>query len=147
MANTEKLSSLVETVRVLNWEVRPKIAGAPEMNNAGNPLHTALTEIRNNEIAASQQIRSISLAETIAQQGKEDDVEEQAEASTIGSRQLLSEFGTAREAILSILRNISDEQWAESHSTATGERSYEAIVDGLIESDKKYVSQIHSAVA
>jgi hypothetical protein len=145
VANTEKLSSLVETVRILNWEVRPKIAGAPEMNKSGNPLHTALTGIRNNEIEASQQIRSMSLAETIAQQGMER-LDEQAEASTIGSRQLLSEFGTAREAILSILRNLSDDQWAAGQETATGERTYLGIVDGLIESDKKFVSQIQSAV-
>ncbi len=144
MANTEKLSKLVETVRILNWEVRPKIAGAPELNKAGNPLHTALTGIRNNEIEASQYIRSMSLAETVAQQAEER-LDEQAEASTIGSRQLLSEFGTAREAILSILRNLSDEQWAVGQKTAAGERTYEGIVDGLIESDKKYISQIQGA--
>ena len=145
MANTEKLSKLVETVRILNWEVRPKIASAPEMYQVGSALHSALTEIRNSEIEASQQIRSMSLAETIAQQNRER-VVEHAEASTIGSRQLLSEFGTAREAILSILRSLTDAQWTETHSTPTGDQTYEGIVDGLVESDKISVGKIQSAV-
>lgn len=146
MANTEKLSKLVETVRMLNWEVRPKINSTPGGNEAGNPLHSVLADIRNNEIRSSQLIRSMSLAET-ADQENMGRVVEQVQASTIGSRQLLSEFATAREAILSILRNLSDERWAETHETAEGSISYEDVVDQLIESDKKFVERIHSAAS
>ncbi len=146
MAHTDKLSELVQTVRELNWEVRPKISSTPGSNDAGSALHTALTALRNNEVRSSQLIRSMSLAEATddADPGR---VVEHAEADTIGSRQLLSEFATAREAILSILRNLPDEDWAASHETVDGSLTYEDVVDQLIASDKEHTGQIHSAIA
>ena len=146
MAYTDKVSELVQTVRMLNWEVRPKINTTPGGNAAGNPLHQALAALRNDEIRTSQLIRGMSLAETVAEQtgGR---VTEQAEASTIGSRQLLSEFATAREAILSILRNLSDAQWVETLATPDGDQTSEEVVDGLIESDKRHISQIQNAAS
>lgn len=147
MAHSDKISELVQTVRLLNWEVRPKISTASAGELEGSSLHNALTEIRNNEIRTSQLIRGMSLSES--GQATEDvgDVLEHVDASTVGSRQLLSEFGTARESILSILRNLTDEAWAEAQETYEGTWSYEQIVDELIESDRKFLEQIRSAVA
>ncbi|CAN5513888.1 hypothetical protein BH23CHL2_BH23CHL2_14920 [soil metagenome] len=144
MERSDKLSELVQTVRILNWEVRPKITSASARELEGSTLHKALTEIRNNEIQVSQLIRGISLSEEGEATEDAGDVLEHVEASTIGSRQLLSEFGTARESILSILRNISDEEWNETHETYEGTWSYEEIVDRLIESDRKNLGLIES---
>lgn len=146
MAKTDKLSAMVGTVRELNWEVRPKINNVPGGDPVGNPLHLALSELRENELKMSQLIRSMSLAETAAGQtgGR---VVEHADPTTIGSRQVLSEFATAREAILSILRTLPDAQWDETRATPTGERSYDGIVDDLIESDKGYLNRIKGAAA
>ena len=148
MTQTAKLSALVQTVRELNWEVRPKINNVPGGEPPANPLHVALSDLRENELRASQLIRGMSLAETAA--GMREDqlvVVEHADPTTIGSRQVLSEFATAREAILSIIRNLTDEQWQETHNTPEGDHTYEEIVDGLIESDKAFGERIKEAAA
>lgn len=142
MSRSDKLSELVQTVRILNWEVRPKITSASARELEGSPLHKALTDIRNNEIQTSQLIRGMSLSETGEATEDVGTVLEHVDASTIGSRQLLSEFGTARESILSILRNVSDDEWHEEHETYEGKWTYEEIVDRLIESDRKALSMI-----
>lgn len=146
MAHTDKLSELVQTVRMLNWEVRPKISSMTGGNEAGNALHTAVTDLRNNEIRTSQMIRTMSLVD-VADDSDPGRVVEHVEASTVGTRQLLSEFATAREAILSILRNLTDEQWAENHDTADGAKTYEDVVDDLIASDKQHIAAIQSATS
>ncbi|MEZ4573123.1 MAG: hypothetical protein R2849_22955 [Thermomicrobiales bacterium] len=136
---------MVQTVRKLNWEVRPKIASDPESNKAGHPLHQAIADIRNNEIRTSQLIRGMSLAEV----GVEEDVGqvvEHVEADTVGARQLLSEFGTAREAILSILRTLPENEWEEAHDTFRGDKSFQDIVDDLIASDREHVAKIEAAI-
>lgn len=147
MAHSDKISDLVQTVRLLNWEVRPKITSVSARELEGSALHNALTGIRNNEIRTSQLIRGMSLSETGQKTEDVGQVLEHVDASTIGSRQLLSEFGTARESILSILRNLSDEEWSEEQETYEGNWSYDQIVDELIESDRKYLDQIRSAGA
>lgn len=144
MAKSDKINELVQTVRKLNWEIRPKLNNTPGGNPPGNPMHTALTDIRNNEITMSQTIRNLSLAELDILVG-EGNIIEHSDAAKMSSRQLLSEFGTAREAILSLLRNFSDEDWSRSRETADGTTSIEQIVDDLIASDKQYVDRILSA--
>ncbi|HLT19110.1 MAG TPA: hypothetical protein VKZ96_06620 [Thermomicrobiales bacterium] len=146
MAKADKINELVQTVRKLNWEVRPKLTNTPGGNSPDDPLHRALTDLRNNEIQMSQQIRAMSLAESDVTVD-EANIIEHAEAAKVSSRQLLSEFGTAREAILSLLRNFSDEDWTREHSTSTGSVSIDKIVDDLIASDKQYMERIFSAAA
>jgi hypothetical protein len=75
----------------------------------------------------------------------EGNIIEHSDAAKMSSRQLLSEFGTAREAILSLLRNFSDDDWTSARETADGTTSIEQIVDDLIASDQKYVDQILNA--
>ena len=148
MTQIEKLSALVETVRELNWEIRPKINNVPGGDPPANALHIALSDLRENELQASQLIRSMSLAETAAGMSEDQlQVVEHPDPTTIGSRQVLSEFATAREAILSIVRNLTDDQWKETHRTPNGDRTYEELVDGLIESDKTFTKRIHDASA
>lgn len=60
----------------------------------------------------------------------------------VSSRRLLSEFGTAREAILSVLRTLDDSAWEVKRDTPNGERSLAEVIDELIESDRSYVSNV-----
>ena len=146
MTKTDKINELVQTVRTLNWEVRPKISNAPGGDPPGNPLHQALGELRNNEVTASQLIRSMSLSETAAQMSAEQEVTHDP-VDQVGTRQLLSEFATARESILSLLRNVSDEDWAQAHETPNGTKSMEQAVDDLISSDRALVERITKAAS
>lgn len=144
MENRSKINDLVQTVRLLNWEIRPKIDNTPGGNPPGNPLFLALVEIRDNEIQVSQTIRNMSLAEVDVLVG-EGNVIEHSAAAGLGARQILSEFGTAREAILSLLRVFSENDWSRTHDTPGGTKTVEEIIDDLIASDKRSLEKITNA--
>mgnify|MGYP001278174510 CR=1 FL=1 len=146
MAKADKINELVQTVRKLNWEVRPKLNNTAGGASEDDPLYQALVDLRNNEIKMSQQIRNMSLSEADVTVQRAD-VEELLQTKGVGPRQLLSEFGTAREAILSVLRNFTDEEWTREHNTTSGTISIEKMVDDLIASDKQHMERILSAVS
>jgi hypothetical protein len=141
VTKVEKVNELVQMVRTLNWEVRPKIGSTPGGDPSGNPVHQALGELRDQEIVASQTIRGMSLSETAAQMAVLQEATHEP-VDKVGSRQLLSEFGTARESILSLLRTISDEDWAQTHETPNGAKSMESVVDELIRTDRGLIERI-----
>lgn len=141
MAKNEKIDALVATVRDINHEVRPKISNKEGGDPPGNPLHMAIVELRDHEQGVSRQIRSLTLADLTARE----DVGELIEARSsdkIGTRQALAEFGTAREAILSILSQLNDEEWDQQRETDEGTISITKVIDDLIESDKKHMEKI-----
>jgi hypothetical protein len=146
VAKADKINELVQTVRKLNWEVRPKLNNTAGGASEDDPLYQALVDLRNNEIKMSQQIRNMSLSEADVTVQRAD-VEELLQTKGVGPRQLLSEFGTAREAILSVLRNFTDEEWTREHNTTSGTISIEKMVDDLIASDKQHMERILSAVS
>jgi hypothetical protein len=146
VSKVEKVNELVQMVRTLNWDVRPKLSNTPGGDPPGNPVHQALAELRDNEIIASQTIRGMSLSETAAQMAVQQETTHEP-PDRIGSRQLLSEFGTARESILSLLRTVSDEDWSREHDTPNGAKSMADVVEELISSDRGLVDRITSRVS
>lgn len=146
MAYQEKIDALVQTVRDVNHEVRPKISNTPGGDPPGNPLHEAIIEIRDHEQGVSRLIRSLTLADLTAREEVGQLIEGRSSAN-IGTRQALAEFGTAREAILSILSQLSDEEWDEQRETEEGAVSVTKVIDDLIESDKTYLKKIREQAA
>jgi hypothetical protein len=59
-------------------------------------------------------------------------------------RVLLSEFGTAREAILALVREMSDEQWEMDREGASGMTSIRAVIQDLVAQDQQFLSQLQS---
>ncbi len=146
VANIDKINELIQTVRILNWEIRGKLDNVPGGDPPENPLFRALADLRNNELTVSQTMRNMSLADTgvMIDQAA---VIELARAREMGARHLLSEFGTAREAILSLLRGFRDEEWTRPHGIEGGTITVEQLVDNLIESDKEHVERIRAAAS
>jgi hypothetical protein len=62
-------------------------------------------------------------------------------------RVLLSEFGTAREAILALVREMSDEQWEQERETPHGPMTVRAAIERLVEEDRKFMAEIEPALA
>lgn len=143
MSQLDRIDALIATVRDLNHQVRPKTKTVPGgEDGTDKQLHALLSEMRDNEYRASRNIKLLTLDET--QLAAQADVEAAYQpAEELSSRWLLSEFGTAREAILALVRErLSDEDWQRAHSTDEGSRSIEDEIDNLIESDKAYLAKI-----
>jgi hypothetical protein len=161
VAKTEKIDALISTVRELNHRVRPMLnegIGGGQGNQA--QAHTILGEMRNRELVASHGVKRVMLSnregidamEIKHMMGTDDariTLEEALEIhqdpEKLPTRVLLSEFGSAREAILSLVRELPDEQW-EAASSTLGEgdlNSVEAIVDNLIAEDQVAVRKIN----
>lgn len=143
MSNTERIDALVATVRDLNHAIRPNLSDAPGGDPPGNDVHTSLAKLREHEHSYSRLIRLMTLAEGAA--SSVGDTFEYLDPNAVSSRRLLSEFGTAREAILSVLRTLDDSAWELKRDTPDGERSVAEVIDELIESDRSYVSNVMQA--
>ncbi|MFW6075524.1 MAG: hypothetical protein ACOC9Y_08005 [Chloroflexota bacterium] len=78
-------------------------------------------------------------------QAQEEQVLDEDAAEKLSSRRLLSSFGTAREAILSILRIMDESEWDQERETEEGPMTVTQVVDELIESDKVLAKKVLDA--
>lgn len=161
MAKTDKIDALISTVRELNHRVRPSLnedIGGGQGNQA--EAHAIIGEMRNRELVASHGVKRMMLlnregVEAIEIQqmmGTEDariTLDEalaiHQDAADLPTRVVMSEFASAREAILSLIRETPDEQWDKSSgSQADGAlNSIAAVVDNLIDEDQKAMRKIN----
>lgn len=161
MPNTDKIDQLISTVRELNHQVRPKLTdeiGGGSGNMA--EVHTILGEMRNRELVSSHGIKRMMLSaregvdaqeiqNMMGTSGNRITLEEALaihdDAANLPTRQVMSEFASAREAILSLLRELPDSGWDTKSNNAAdeGQDSVGAVVDNLIADDKEKLARIH----
>lgn len=143
MAQTELIDSLITTYRELNNSVRQ----LPEdrlASGGGSSVRDLVRRLRDHELRFSQ-----ALKERIT--GVEmPDFGEGADAPVLGTESsydstavLLSQFGTARESTLAMLRGLAADDW---QGTTEGGRSIAASVQQLTEHDRRQMEQINSAL-
>lgn len=164
VAKTEKIDALIATVRELNHQVRPLLSGAVG-GGSGNlaEVHSIISEMRDRELLLSHSVKSMILLaregveahEVQAMLGTESArvTQEEAlaiheDAETLPTNVVMSEFSSAREAILSLIRELPDESWeAKSElTTEDGADSVEAVIDQIIAADKKAMDRISQLI-
>jgi hypothetical protein len=161
VAQNDKIDALIATVRELNHQVRPKLneeIGGGSGNMA--ELHKVLGEMRDRELISSHGVKRMILS---SREGVDDQeiqhmmgtsdaritLEEalaiHADTATLPTRVVMSEFASAREAILSLLRGLPEDDWTHKSTLAIdeGRDSVAAVVDSLIEDDRKAMEKIH----
>lgn len=160
MPNIEKIDALISTVRELNHQVRPKLSediggGSGSMAE----VHSIISEMRNRELISSHGIKRMILSaregvdaqeiqNMMGTAGTRITLEEalaiHEDAAELPTRVVMSEFASAREAILSLLRELPDAEWTTKSDLAIdeGQDSVLGVVDYLIGEDKKALSQI-----
>ena len=110
MPHADLIDSLIGTYRELNMKLRPLTDDrAAAKSSDGASLRDIVAQMRNRELIASQQLKFMMLADVA---GSAADVVDPASLVPVNGqplRSLLSEFGTAREAILAVVREMSDE--------------------------------------
>ena len=144
MAHEEFINRMIATYRDLNLLVRPIPEDVLNRRTGGEAsIRDQLQRLRDNELRFTQATKELLTGQTIP----EDLVDE---APIIGlehegdpSRVLLSQFGTARESLLAMLREMTEEQWSE---TRTGGRTMVARIEGLLENDQKVLTRVQSLV-
>lgn len=114
MSEHDLINDLITTYRNLNNKVRMLPEDRLTMaDGAGNSVRQAVTELRNSEMEFSQALKDsisgISKADMI--KGKPV-IGTESESDTTAS--IISQFGTARESTLAMLRTLTPEEWSKS---------------------------------
>lgn len=164
MSDTEKIDALIATVRELNHTVRPKLTGEVG-GGSGNlaEVHSIVGEMRDRELVTSHGVKRMILSNRegveadeirnmMGTSGAQITLEEalaiHEDAAVLPTRVVLSAFATAREAILSLLRDLPDEEWEKTAELALDEQrsSIAAVVDSLLADDKVAMERISRLV-
>jgi len=141
--HAEKIDALIATVRELNHTLRPMISNVPGGGDGvSRQVHPILGQMRDLELGAALRIQAMVVSEQLAR-----DEKYRMPLDEIGTRSLLSEFGTAREAVLASLQQLPDAQWDEAHETADGNVTVSSVVDELIASDETALAQLKQLAA
>ncbi len=143
MARTDMIDSLIATYRTLNLTIRPlDAARVAQAGGNGGSIVQLLQQARYDEITASQEIKLMTLAE-----GANMEIPEPPPSADLSNpKVLLSEFGTAREAILALVRELPEEGWSAERQGPNGTSSIQTVVERLIARDQQLVQTVQSAL-
>lgn len=144
MAHEELVNRMIATYRDLNLLIRPIPDDVLNRRTSGDAsIRDLMQGLRDGELRFTQSTKELLTGQTIPE-------DLQDEAPIIGlehegdpSRVLLSQFGTARESLLAMLREMSEEQWS---ATGPGGRTMVARIDQLLENDQKVLARVQSLV-
>jgi hypothetical protein len=148
VSQPELIDSLIATYRTLNMTVRPIAPEqAAQMPQNGQSLLEMVGDLRQKEIAASQALKLMALGETAF--GVGDGTVDSADqtppsANPTNVRVLLSEFGTAREAILAYIRELPAEEWTKDRASFHGATSVQQLVTQVVERDRQVLAQMQA---
>lgn len=137
LAHSDVIDSLIATYRNLNLKIRPLDSAIAASN--GSSLLEAISELRESEIRASQLIKLMTLGEVGAGMTVPDPP---PSANPSNVRTLLSEFGTAREAILATVREMSEEDLAADRPGFGQANSIRQVLEQLVARDQKVMQAI-----
>lgn len=143
MARTDTIDNLIATYRSLNLTIRPMDpARLAQAGGNGGSVIQLLQQARHDEIAASQELKLMTLAEGVSMEIPEPP----PSADDTNPKVLLSEFGTAREAILALVRELPEEGWTQQRQGPNGPTSVEAVVERLVARDQQLLQTVQSAL-
>lgn len=146
MAHSDLIDSLIGTYRTLNLTIRP-IANekASAVGAGGKSLLDVVADMRARELATSQLLKNMTMSDARAA-GSLGEIAVPEPFDDQDVRILLSEFGTAREAILALVRSMSDEQLDMERTGGEGASTIREVLDDLVARDKDILAQINSLV-
>ena len=113
MPDQELIDGLIATYRELNGKVRPLPEDRLRLKGgAGGSVREVVTRLRDSELRFSQALKERITGVAMPEMFGEDEAPvvgtESSEDSTAA---IISQFGTARESTLALLRSLPDEDW------------------------------------
>lgn len=144
MAHDDLINRMIATYRDLNLMVRPLSDDVLNQRANGQPsVRDHLQQFRDTELRFTQTTKEILTGQTIPEDLDEHTPTLGMEHDNDPSRVLLSQFGTARESLLAMLREMSDEQW---NITTSGGRTMLDRINRLLENDAKVTESIRGTL-
>lgn len=141
MPDQEIIEGLIATYRELNYRMRGD--GKALSGDAHEALVSTLRSLRDRELRASQAIKRILLGEAVDEDDEAPLLEtEFAESISHTPNVLLSQFGTAREATLAMVRELPDEEWNKVVQTPRGQMSLRDYLKTLVDRDRQRLEEI-----
>ena len=142
MAQQELIDGLIATYRDLNSRVRQLPEERLTMRDAnGATIRDVLIRLRDQELKFSQALKERISGGSVA------DMFSDVEAGVLGTESshdtsavVLSQFGTARESTLAMLRGLDQATWTD---TSAGGRSIVDSIRQLVEHDRRQVERIN----
>ena len=148
MPHADLIDSLIATYRELNLKLRPLTDDRAAVKGSdGASLRDVIAEMRNRELIASQQLKYMMLADVA---GAAAEVVDPGSIEPVNSqplRSLLSEFGTAREAILAVVREMSDDAMQREIPSPDGPMAIATFLKNLNDQDTQYRRKIDQLIA
>jgi hypothetical protein len=144
VAQTELIDSLITTYRELNNKVRQLPEEQLASGSSGSNVRDLVRRLRDHELRFSQALKERITGVEMPDFGAGADAPVLGtESSHDSTAVLLSQFGTARESTLAMLRGLGADDW---QGTAEGGRSIAASVQQLTEHDRRQMDLINSAL-
>ena len=141
MAEQELIDGLIATYRELNAKVRP----LPEerlrlRSDGGGSVREVLTRLRDSELRFSQALKERITGVPMPEMFGEDEVPVVGtESSEDTTATILSQFGTARESTLAMLRQLPEEDW---HRPIEGGQPVHTRIRQLLDNDRRQMERI-----
>jgi len=142
MSQMTLIDGLIATYRTLNMQVRP----LPEerlglANGRDGSVRETIRRLRDSELRFSQalkeRITGVPMPEFLHDEQPVIGTEHGEEDSTTV---LLSQFGTARESTLAMLRGLSDDEWSQS---IEGGKTITHRIEQLLQNDRVHLEKIN----
>jgi hypothetical protein len=142
VAQQDLIDGLIATYRELNNRVRPLPEERLTMRDAnGATIRDVLIRLRDQELKFSQALKERVTGGSVA------DLFSDVEAGVLGTESshdssavILSQFGTARESTLAMLRGLDPAGWTDS---SDGGRSIADSIRQLVQNDRRQVERIN----
>lgn len=140
MSEHDLINELIATYRNLNTKVRTLPEERLAMTDSkGNSVRKAVTQLRNSEMQFSQALKEAISGVPMPDVGEGDTPVIGTESESDTTAIIISQFGTARESTLAMLRGLAPEEWGKS---ASGGASIRQRLQEHIARDKQSLEQI-----
>jgi hypothetical protein len=137
----ELFNGLVATYRELNLKVRPLPEERLSMGQARETVRNVIIELRDDELRFSQALKNRLAGATMIDVFAPDEDVEMAEIPSPDdtTAEVLSQFGTARESTLAMLKGMPPEAWDDRGS---GNLTIREAVEDLRINDARHLERI-----
>ena len=141
MGEQELFNGLIATYRDLNLKVRPLPEERLSLRSGRESVRRIIVDMRDDELRFSQALKDrlggASMIDVLAHRGE--DVELEIPSPDDTTVEVLSQFGTARESTLAMLRGMPPESWDES---GPGGLTIRGASEGLLANDGRHMEKI-----
>lgn len=141
MGEQELFNGLIATYRDLNLKVRPLPEERLSLRSGRESVRHVIVDMRDDELRFSQALKDrlggASMSDVLANRGEVVELEIPSPDDT--TVEVLSQFGTARESTLAMLRGMAPEAWDDS---GPGGLTIRGASEHLLTNDGKHMEKI-----